>query len=326
MRTKAHLWSAMESNEYWVYDYYDDGRLKRIDQKDEFDDDFHMHWLYDYEDEGRTMIENYWTSWVSQGLLLRKTTTSHYDDAFYLLDKTIESYSVEGELTQKTLTTYTYTPSGKEESEVTQTLTEGEWANTGIIRYVYDENDKVIEWQVGTWSEDTGDWELTKRATYEFDEEALTYTVSFYKKDGEEWGWDAYYFYLTDPQPVFFESHLKEPEHALRFYGYDGSDSEYIGQFVFTLVEMNEPNYEGTEENQELTCGIYPNPGSTNVRIESPYENAVVRFYDLQGKLVKARLFSFSTDINAENWPSGIYVWEIWHDNQKTASGKWLKE
>ena len=80
------------------------------------------------------------------------------------------------------------------------------------------------------------------------------------------------------------------------------------------------------EENQELTCGIYPNPGSTNVRIESPYENAVVRFYDLQGKLVKARLFSFSTDINAENWPSGIYVWEIWHDNQKTASGKWLKE
>ena len=327
LRTKDHVWGAMEIDEHWVYDYYDDGRLKRIDQKYAYNNDYHMHWLYDYEDEGHTMIENYWTSWETQGLLLRKTTTSHFDDAFYLLDKTIENYSVEGELTQTTLTTYTYTPTGKEESEVTQTLTEGEWVNTEIIRYLYDDNERVVEWQVGTWSEETGDWELTKRTTYEFDEDALTYTVSFYKKDGEEWGWDAYYFYLSDPQPVFFESFLQEQEHALRFYGYEPMfECENIGQFVFTLVEMNEPTYEGAEENQELANNIYPNPGNGRVRIESPSENAVVRFYDLQGKLVEARLFSFSTDINTENWPTGIYVWEISHDNQQVASGKWVKE
>ena len=327
VKTKAHLWGAMNANEYWLYSYDEMGRLERMDYKYGYSDEFHMHYLYEYEDEGKTMIENYWTSWVTQGMLLRKKTTSHYDEAYNLIDKTVESYNEEGELTQTTLTTYTYTPSGKVESEVTQTLTEGEWVNTGIVRYVYGDNDRVTEWQVGTWSEELNDWELTKRATYELDEEALTYTVSFYKKNGEEWGWDAYYFYLNDAQPVFFDPYLQEPEHALRFYGYDDLfDCEYIGQFVFTLVETNQPTYEGTEESQGLTAGIYPNPGSASVRIESPNENAGVRVYDLQGKLVAARMFSFSTDIDTENWPKGIYVWEIGHGNQKTASGKWVKE
>lgn len=326
VKTKSHLWGDMNLDEYWVYDYYDNGLIKRIDQKDEFDDDFHMHWLYDYEDEGHTMIENYWTSWVTQGMLLRKKTTSHYDEAFYLLDKVIENYSVEGELTKTTLTTYTYTASSKEESEVTQTLIEGEWVNTEIIRYVYDDNDRVTEWQVGEWSEDLGDWEITNKAVYELDEEAMTYTISFYKKNGEEWTWDQYglIYYI---QPVFFEPYLKEPEHALRFYAYDDLfDSEHISQFVFTLAEMNEPTYVGTEEKQELTCGIYPNPGNESIKVESPSEHAVVRFYDLQGKLMTARMFSFGTSINAESWPTGIYVWEIIHDNQKAASGKWVKK
>jgi hypothetical protein len=39
-----------------------------------------------------------------------------------------------------------------------------------------------------------------------------------------------------------------------------------------------------------------------------------------------ARMFSFDTSIDTENWPTGIYVWEIIHDNQKAASGKWVKK
>ena len=326
IKTKEHEWGQMNSPESWVYYYDEQGRLERMDYRDSYLEEYHMHYLYEYEDEGRTVIENYWTSWETQGMLLRKKTTSHYDEAFYLLDKVIENYSVEGELTQKTLTTYTYTPSGKEESEVTQTLIEGEWVNTEIIRYVYDANDRVMEWQVGEWSEDLGDWEITNKAVYELDEEALTYTISFYKKNGEEWTWDQYglIYYI---QPVFFEPYLKEAEHALRFYAYDDLfDSEHIGQFVFTLAEMNEPTYVGTEEKQELECGIYPNPGNGSIKVESPSEHAVVRFYDLQGKLMTARMFSFGTSINAESWPTGIYVWEIIHDNQKAASGKWVKK
>ena len=41
---------------------------------------------------------------------------------------------------------------------------------------------------------------------------------------------------------------------------------------------------------------------------------------------MKAKMFDFNTSIDAQNWPSGIYLWEVWHDNQKEASGKWVKE
>ncbi len=325
VKTKAHLWGQMNAPEHWIYTYDNEGRLERIDYCESYVEEYHMHYLYEYEDEGLTVIENYWTSWASQGMRLRKRTVSHYDEAFYLLNKVTENYNEEGELTQTTLTTYSYTPSGDEESEITQTLFEDVWINTKIIKIVYDENDRVIEWQVGVWSEEAGDWELTNKAVYELDEEELAYTVSFYKKNGDDWGWDDYYLFIA--QPVFFEPYLKEPEHALRFYGYDDLyDSEHIGQFVFTLSEMNEPTYVNTEEKQELACGVYPNPGSGNVKIESTSENAVVRFYDLQGRLVTARLFSFGTTIDTESWPFGIYLWEIWQDNQKAASGKWVKE
>ena len=72
VKTVEHLVDQMESCVYWLYSYYDDGRLKQKDQKEDFDDDYHMHWLYDYENEGRTVIKSYWTSWVSQGMRLRE--------------------------------------------------------------------------------------------------------------------------------------------------------------------------------------------------------------------------------------------------------------
>lgn len=327
VKTKSHLWGAMNAPEYWIYSYDAEGRLERMDYKDGYEDEYHMHYLYEYEDEGRTKIENYWTSWNTQGMLLRKKTVFHYDEAYNLITKHIENYNTQGELTKTTQTNYAYTPSGKKESEVTQTLTDGEWVNTEIIRYVYDDNDRVTEWQVGSWSDENADWELTSRTTYELDEEALTLTVTFYKKSGDEWVWEDYDWLVNHKQPVFFEPYLVEQEHALRYYGYDDLyETEHVNQFVFTLAEMNEPTYVSAEEHQSLKYSIYPNPSTGKLSALAPTEDAVIRLYNLQGQLVLARPFDFSAEINAEELPSGIYVWEIWHDSQKQAGGKWVKE
>ena len=328
VKTKSHLWGQMNASEYWRYEYYDDGRLEKIEQKDEYDDDYHMHWLYEYENDGMTKTENYWTSWNTQGMLLRKKTVFQYDEAYNLLTAHVENYSIYGELTKTTQTTYNYTASGKKESEVTQTLTDGEWVNTEIIRYVYDDNDRVTEWQVGAWSDENADWELTSRTTYELDEEALTLTVTFYKKEGEEWVMEEYYSWVSHRmQPIFFEPYLIEQEHALRFYLADEMyPAEHINQFVFTLAEMNEPTYEDAEEHQGLGYSIYPNPSNGMLSAVAPTEDAVIRLYNLQGQRVLVRPFDFSTEINAEALPSGMYVWEIWHNSQKQASGKWVKE
>ena len=88
---------------------------------------------------------------------------------------------------------------------------------------------------------------------------------------------------------------------------------------------MEKPTY-GTVEHESLACCVYPNPGNGNIRIEAPAEGAVIRFYDLQGRLMKAKMFDFQTDINTEDWPIGVYLWEIWYDSQKETNGKWIKE
>lgn len=325
VKTKSHLWGAMNENEYWVYSYNDDGRLERIDKKDGYDSDYRRHWLYQYENGGRTKIESYYSSY--DGFVLVMRTEYEYDEAYNLLSAYREKYNSSGVTTQTTLITHTYTPSGKKAEQVTQTLTEGEWVNTEIIRYVYDDNDRVTEWQVGSWSDENADWELTSRTTYELDEEALTLTVTFYKKSGDEWVWEDYDWLVNHKQPVFFEPYLVEQEHALRYYGYDDLyETEHINQFVFTLAEMNEPTYVSAEEHQSLKYSIYPNPSTGKLSALAPSEDAVIRLYNLQGQLVLARPFDFSAEINAEELPSGIYVWEIWHDSQKQAGGKWVKE
>lgn len=325
VKTKSHLWGAMNENEYWVYSYNDDGRLERIDKKDGYDSDYRRHWLYQYENGGRTKIESYYSSY--DGFVLVMRTEYEYDEAYNLLSAYREKYNSSGVTTQTTLITHTYTPSGKKAEQVTQTLTEGEWVNTEIIRYVYDDNDRVTEWQVGSWSDENADWELTSRTTYELDEEALTLTVTFYKKSGDEWVWEDYDWLVNHKQPVFFEPYLVEQEHALRYYGYDDLyETEHVNQFVFTLAEMNEPTYVSTEEHQSLKYSIYPNPSTGKLSALAPTEDAVIRLYNLQGQLVLARPFDFSAEINAEELPSGIYVWEIWHDSQKQAGGKWVKE
>ena len=307
LKSKTHLWDQMNASEFWMYEYDSVGRLERTDYKEEYDDDYHVHYLYEYEDEGRTIIENHWTSWSSQGMLLRKKTVFQYDDASNLLSEHAESYSVEGELTKATLKTYCYTPSGKVESEVTQTLTDGEWVNTGIVRYVLDGNDRVSERQVGEWSGESGEWNLTSKTVYELDEEALTLTVSFYKKNGEEWGWDDYGYYYT--QPVFYEPYHEEQQHALRFYGYDDMfDSEHISQFVFTLAEMNDPGYTDIGEKEVVECNVYPNPTTGQVTITGKGLRQAEVVNTLGQRIITVTGEGDKLHIDMNGKPAGIYL------------------
>jgi hypothetical protein len=318
-----HKWSDVNPWELWVYTYGDDGRLSRIDYT--YDAEFSVarhHFIFEYENEGKTKIKSYWTSFPAQGMKLRQIIVYQYDDEYRLVSMRTEDYSIEGELISSTLDTYTYTESGIEETQITQTLTDGEWINSSIKIYVYGDNEQVVEQQNGTWSAENGEWNINRRVVFEMSEDGNTYTVSFYKKSGDEWVWDVF-----NNQTIFFGSALANQQRTMRFYQeevYNGLGN--INQFDITLVFTEEPVYMSANENGQAKCCVYPNPGKDNLMIEAPTEDAVIRFYNLQGQLMLARPFDFSAKINTESWPSGIYLWEIWHDNQKQASDKWVKE
>ncbi len=322
IRAIEHLMSQMGTSQYWLYSYYGDGRLARKDQKEEGDDDFHKHWLYDYADEGRTVIESYWTSWVPQGMLLKKKTTSQYNDEYVLQSSLAESYNEAGELTSTRITMYTYTLNGMVEKETTQILTDGEWMNTSIVEYDYDIYNRIAERIEGTWNAELGEWVDTKKITFDFSEDGRLYTVSFFKKVDEEWQWDVF-----NNQTVLFGSELESQQRMIGYMAYESFHGQgNVNQFEFTLEEMNKPIYMDVEESQPLSFDVYPIPGRDKLNVVASIENSVIRVYDLQGKLIMVRPFDFATEINTESLPSGIYLWEIWHNTQKQASGKWVKE
>ena len=324
IKTIEHSWShGYDLTQFWEYSYRDDGRVDRKDYNTDYPfADFLHHFIYEYENDGKTKTENYWTSLPSQGMKLRQKTVCQYDDEYNLLSKQIEEYSLEGELTGSSLDTYTYTPSGKLGTQVTQTLSDGQWVNNHIMHYVYGSDEQVLEQQDGSWSAENGEWIINHKVVFELSEDGTTYTVSFYKKSGEEWVGDFF-----NNQTILFGSALKNQQRTMRFYQdevYNGSGR--INQFEMTLIYTDKPVYMDANENSLSKCNIYPNPGSNDVKVEAPVEDAVIRFYNLQGQLILARLFDFNTEISAESWPSGMYLWEIWHDNNKEAAGKWVKK
>ena len=80
----------------------------------------------------------------------------------------------------------------------------------------------------------------------------------------------------------------------------------------------------------------YPNPGKGVLNIRTGLKNARVEVYDMGGRLMHSQPLKGSvTPINAEDWPSGVYVWKIYQTDpsalQKGSgtlveTGKWVKE
>ena len=287
------------------------------------------YWLYDYEDNGRTRIETEFCRHNNGNEVVfprSKVSTSLYSEDYKLMSVQAECYSVEGEVTESTLTTYAYTETGQLAEETVQQLVDDEWVNTDITAYFYDGNRRLTEYRSGVWSDDTGDWDFTEKTVYEYDRSTMLYTISFYKKNDGIWVRDVY----NASRTVFFNSDLDLHEECLKQMSYESlavySPSTDINQFELTMQYMTRPSFAAVDQKDEFKCGVYPNPGNNEITVNAPAENAVIRFFDLQGRLMLAKPFDFSTTIGTGDWPQGIYLWEIWNGTQKEASGKWVKE
>ena len=318
-----HEWSEMNSTEDWEYSYDEYGRLKQKDYKDG-ETVYHQHYIYDYEDEGKTVIESYWTSWELEGLKLKKRTDFHYDEDYNLNTVYTEVYNLDGEITSTTMVTYVYTLSGKEASQTKQTLTEGEWINTSVQRYIYDEQDRVTEQQNGIWSTEDNDWDINRKITFSYEpqEEDLVCTISFYKKNGEEWVWDVF-----ANQTVLFGSQLKTQQKTLRHFVYEEMNGAgNINQFEFTFSYTLEPIYLDFEEQENMVSKVYPNPTMGLVTVTGKSLRQVEVANVMGQHLLTATSEGDELTINISNLPAGIYFVNITDGEGRKCVRKLVKE
>jgi hypothetical protein len=105
-----------------------------------------------------------------------------------------------------------------------------------------------------------------------------------------------------------------------------------------TVVKFPAEAFVGIEEAHENGLKVavaYPNPGKDVLNIRTGLKDARVEVYDMNGRMVYGQEITENvTSINAEDWPSGMYFWKVYtnQDGPSTASvteaesGKWVKE
>ena len=245
-------WDEIYDNYYYDY-YYDDTR--HLIQKDYSNDDgCYGRYLYTYENGNRTRIDSYFIVYYSGENRLSTKTTNHYNQRQQILTAQTDTYNSNGEITASTLKTYSYTPHHKTDNVITQNLVDGEWANSGIACYVYDGLDRVIEYQTGSWSAENEDWNITKKVLYNFNDAENKLTVSFKKKNGDEWVWDTY-----SNQTLFYDSKLYEWQRTFRFYhDYGLNINQFVMDLHYDIIEATFPDqsewyYEIEWENGDIT-------------------------------------------------------------------------
>ena len=323
IKTISHLMSQMGTDVFWEYSYYDDGRLKRKDMREEDEDDFYDHWLYEYENEGRTVIETHYTSWVTQGVLVRSRSIRQYDDSFVLLSTNTENYNESGELTSSIQIGYEYTASGLLEVKATQALVEGEWLNTSITRYLYDESDRIMEQLDGSWDTENAEWNYTHRIVFENSDQDQTYTVSFYKKSNGEWVWDVFGYQQT----ILFGDELKAQQRALEYMVYEPMNGYgNVNQIVFTMEEMNRPVYLSAEEQSGSAISVYPNPSTGLITIKGNNLQRVDVINMLGQEVLSVQGKGNEMQIDLSRLPAGTYMLRVTMEDGKTYSDKVVKE
>ena len=105
-------------------------------------------------------------------------------------------------------------------------------------------------------------------------------------------------------------------------------DNTNINHYI--LTKFPAVSFEGISEAHDYGLKVaiaYPNPGNNVLNIRTGLPNAHVEIYNLTGKLIHNTEISHNvTSINAESWPSGIYIWKVISNGKLAESGKWIKE
>ena len=218
-------------NDYYQFiDYYYDEEERLLKKEDSTGIGQRHRWLYDYQNNGKTLILTYYIKHFGN-YNISKVSTYQYDDDNLLREVLIENHDIfNGNINEITKQTYTYTERKKPASEIKQTLVDNEWVNTTIHNYIYGNNGRIAEQQDGVWSEELNDWDITNKVMHEYSNSNTTYTVSFFKKSGNDWVWDDF-----RGQKLFFEPELKWQQNQLKLFFF-GDFYHQINQIEFSMT------------------------------------------------------------------------------------------
>ena len=72
---------------------------------------------------------------------------------------------------------------------------------------------------------------------------------------------------------------------------------------------------------------VYPNPGSTQLTIETALKGLQFELYSINGqKVIRQEIDHQTITINTSDLPAGVYVYRFMNKEKIVEGGKWVKE
>ena len=314
-----------QNTHYQFIDYYYDEEERLLKKEDSVAIGQRNRWLYDYQNNGKTLIVTHYSKYNGY-YHLRRVSTYQYDDDNLLRDVLIENHDINNEI-EVTKQTYTYTERKKPASEIKQTLVDNEWVNTTIHNYIYGNNGRIAEQQDGVWSEELNDWDIINKVMHEYSNSNTTYTVSFYKKSGDDWVWDEF-----RGQKLFFEPELKWQQDQLELFFF-GDFYHRINQIEFSMTntitfsipEGSEWYYEILNDDGTITYQHLEYAADTTIGTERP--KIIVRtntIYDRDAITTEVtHEYVFERDGKVYWWNKDLEEFTVLYDLTAEAGDEW---
>ena len=312
-----------ELNNHYDY-YYTNHRLYQKDSKS-FEDGEWMLWgrnRYAYENGNKTQIDSAYTGSYNN-IRLSTVTTNIYDDAHRLQMTQTVSFNASGEITSRTKKIYTYTANNNTDTIITQTLSDGEWVNSGIAHYIYDFKNRVIEYQTGSWSSENAGFDITKKVLYDFNDETQKVTISFRKKSNGEWTWDVF-----SGQSLFNNSQLYEWQRQLASYSSSQVNQFEISMHYNTIEQefpiLSEWYYEITDDNGNVTYQHLEYQSDTTINNDKA--KVIVRtnqIYDKKGQIEITHEYIMERNGKAYWWNKELQEFTTLYDYLAEEGDEW---
>lgn len=305
-------------DEYLYYTYDELGRLKIKERV--YDYYLNNRWSYEYDHQGKTIVVTCLGFWGGQLSHLESVTTYQYDDDYVLQEVHMDLYDNASHLSQTTRQLYTYTEQRKLASKITQDLVDGEWVNSKIHQNLYDAYGKLSEQLDGCWSDSLDTWEYTFKVDYEYSMSDNIYTVSFYKKSGEDWAWGNSYGYA-----VFLDPELKWQQEMLnRIYTFNQLEFTTTCKLLPAFPENSEWYYEIQGEDGENTYQQLKCAGDTTINDERA--KVIVRtnqIYDKDGQIEVTREYVCERDSVVYWWNKSLHEFTTLYDLAAEVGDEW---
>lgn len=296
--------------------------------------------IYSYTNGKLTGIEG--QEWKDSNWVNEYKITATYNSN-NLPEVVIEYSWISSQWVNEERTTYTYNANNKIISSVFEEWTNAQWVNSEKTLNTYNTNNKLILSRDADWDDFNNDWtqngnkielmwDTTGNKTQNIDYYSSQGTVNQYKN---EYTYDLFATMSSYAHPFKDKTgvdYLEEDFPYVNKVLNETSSNFNAFSNSYVISSRTTYNYNGainlsteTLEIANKSITVYPNPTTDFLNIQNDANTAIdkITITDVSGKKVLEQ--SYTTQVNVQNLPKGMYVLEVF-TGQNKETRKFIKD